>query len=119
MADEPAATPDVPAPAPDEGPDPEGSRIESIDTLREKIDRILGMLEGDGKPPAAEADPVEAAAERAVAKVRAAEDRKKAAAERRGELEGLKATVKKLTEKPPLEVRKAARFLFGDPENPA
>lgn len=79
-----------------------------IGKLEEKVDRILGMLEGGGskgEEPVA-ADP-KAEMRQELAKLQAAEKRKQAAADMREKNESrLKALEDKITEKPPAEHRK-------------
>ena len=113
---------------PDTAPEPEGdggygehetSRVRSLDDLHDKVDKIFGKLFGDGEKAAekAEAEPRSIAAEvRAeLAKLKRAEDRKKADDDRAAEVEELKKKVA-AQEKPPKEYRKITSRLWGDKE---
>ena len=100
----------------------ETSEEKRIDTLESKVDRILGMLSGDGKPePEAEppvADP-KAEMRQELARLKAAEDRKKARESEKAANESrLKAIEDKISEKPPVEHKRSTTFMRwrGDDE---
>lgn len=101
-----------------ETPAPEGSEEKRIDTLEQKVDRILSMLSGGGKDDAgSESEPEPAADPKAemraeLAKLQAAERRKAARdAEKQANEDRLKKIEEKLTEKPPREYKRSTKFM--------
>ncbi len=107
----------------------EETRIATLESIVEKLDRLSEAVFGGGKKddpapaPAAKAEDgdgegVGAEVRKELARLKAAEDRKKRADEQAGEVAALKEQVKKITERPPREYRKVTRMMgwAGDDE---
>lgn len=118
MADDTATEPEE-AETEETGEDT-GSGI-SLDGLNSKVDNLIGKVEAllKGGPKASRSSKADEAADVAsqvraeVGKLKTAEDKEKA---HKGEIESLKATVKKLAEKAPVEYRRITSILWGDPD---
>lgn len=112
---------EVPAGAPqehDEGyGDAEASRITSITELNAKVERLFEMIRSGTRPAAegAAAPDVASQVRAEVGKLRQAERAKG----RNDRLTALEQSIKKLTEKAPVEYRKVTRFMWGDPADDA
>ena len=96
-------------------PDSEGTRIQSIDTLMEKVDKVLAMVSGGGKAAGkGEPDPeegVSSVVQRELARLKAAEDEKAAREARDKEFTEVKARVEKIPERRPREYRRATNMM--------
>lgn len=110
---EPEATP---AAEPDHDAEPD--RIRTLDSIAEKVDKLWDMLKGgDGAAKAGpEPEPASIGDEvkRELARLKAAEDRKKAADAKDGRIAELEEKVKRIAEKPPKEYRKVTQRMWGE-----
>ena len=99
--------------------DHETERIHTLDSIAETLAELKAAVFGGGSKKAdAEPEPASVGEEvkRELARLKAAEDRKKSQAEKDAEIAGLKETVKKLAEKPPKEYRKITHRIWGSDE---
>lgn len=92
-----------------------------VDVIGQKIDQILGLGKKPEQPTEATAEdetPGVAAEVRAeLAKLKQAEDRKKARESQAKDIDELKETVKKIRERPPKEYRKVTNLVWGRDED--
>ena len=111
-----------------EAPEQEGTQEDRIDALEGKVDAIgqkIDQLLGLGKKPEqpteasaeAEAPTVAAEVRAELAKLKQAEDRKKARESQAKDIDELKETVKKIRERPPKEYRKFTNMVWGRDED--
>lgn len=115
---EPAAE-DAPA---EELPDESHGSGVTLDGLNAKVDALIDkvgdLLKGGASPKAraSKADEAAGVAEQVRTEVRklSAEEKKEAA--KTGRLEQLEETIKKLTERAPVEYRRITTILWGDPD---
>lgn len=109
-------------------PEHEGTQEDRIDALEgkvdvigQKIDQILGLGHKPEQPteatPEAEAPGVAAEVRAELAKLKQAEDRKKARESQAKDIDELKETVKKIRERPPKEYRKVTNMVWGRDED--
>jgi hypothetical protein len=99
-----------------DAPETEGDSGLTLEHLNDKIDRLADLIKR--RTPSAraskadDADDVARQVKDEVGKLKAHED----AQRQRGELENLKAQVKKIAEKAPQEYRRVTRWMWGSDE---